>query len=230
MLQLCLEMKFTAILALLVALVATVFAQKELNQKAFDAEIGGNNNVFVKFFAPWCKSNWRELRCDRSSLTLMFVNQAVTASDLHPPGRSSPRSTLRQRSQRSTAPSRLLFARPRASAATQLWYCSRRDPRLRRSTRAHATWLRSRLGSTSRWRKHIGLKPHFCNHLLPTIYSNKLLHFWTIFSYLLSIVIAMLQIKAALKACTQEYIYASAAYELQNLPFSSTLICKRIFS
>jgi hypothetical protein len=50
-----LEMKFTAILALLAMLVATAFAQKELNQKSFDAEVGGNNNVFVKFFAPWCK-------------------------------------------------------------------------------------------------------------------------------------------------------------------------------
>jgi len=48
-------MKFFTVLALFVALVACVFAQKELNQKSFDALVGGNENVFVKFFAPWCK-------------------------------------------------------------------------------------------------------------------------------------------------------------------------------
>ena len=48
-------MQFVNVLALLLALVACVFAQKELNQKAFDAEVGGNNPVFVKFFAPWCE-------------------------------------------------------------------------------------------------------------------------------------------------------------------------------
>ena len=51
------EMKFFVVLALLVALIGSVLAQKEFNQKAFDAEVGGNNAVFVKFFAPWCKSS-----------------------------------------------------------------------------------------------------------------------------------------------------------------------------
>lgn len=46
-------MKF--IVVILVALLAIVLGQKELNQKTFDAEVGGNNGVFVKFFAPWCK-------------------------------------------------------------------------------------------------------------------------------------------------------------------------------
>jgi thiol-disulfide isomerase/thioredoxin len=49
-------MKFFALIVLVLAAVSCVFAQRELSQKTFDAEIGGNNAVFIKFFAPWCKS------------------------------------------------------------------------------------------------------------------------------------------------------------------------------
>jgi hypothetical protein len=48
-------MQIVSVLALLLALVACVFAQKVLDAKSFEAEVGGNKDVFVKFFAPWCK-------------------------------------------------------------------------------------------------------------------------------------------------------------------------------
>jgi thiol-disulfide isomerase/thioredoxin len=70
-------MKF--LFAFIFCVLSVVLAQtKDMNQKTFDAEVGGNKAVLVKFFAPWCGVSFAKIFKIKLKLTFISALQTIS--------------------------------------------------------------------------------------------------------------------------------------------------------
>lgn len=76
-------MQLFSFIAFFFVAVASVLAQRELTQKTWDAEVGGDKPVFVKMYAPWCghckrlAPTWEELSKKYTQASVVKVDCTI---------------------------------------------------------------------------------------------------------------------------------------------------------